>query len=382
MQLEWILSRYTDKQVLWRDIMVQEENNTGRKKKFAISILVIGTVIFLTGLLFYIRYSRTHISTDDAFIDGTVYSVSARINGTVKEVLVKDNQYVKEGDVLVRLEQDIYRENVTAASSDLEASRARLRSIKSAYRTAQKTLIQAQKAVDVARANKEMNSARFEKAKIDFKRAESLFQKGVITKDRYEKTETAYKVAAASVMAARKAVEQALAAVDTQKAALAQIDADMRAQESNIKKAETALTVAKLNLSYTEIYAPDSGYVTKKSVEAGTQIRAGQPLMAIVPLEDIYVVANYKETKLDRIKPGQRVKIEVDAYPEKTFSGHVESIMAGTGAAFSLFPPENATGNYVKVVQRVPVKIVFDKDADLDHLLKLGMSVVPTIYVE
>jgi membrane fusion protein (multidrug efflux system) len=140
---------------------------------------------------------------------------------------------------------------------------------------------------------------------------------------------------------------------------------------------------AQLLLSYTKIYAPASGFITKKAVEEGENVRAGQPLMAVTPLQGVYVVANYKETKVRKIRPGMKVKIKVDAYPGKVFWGKVESIMAGTGAVFSLFPPENATGNYVKVVQRIPVKIVLDKDQIYpEYPLRLGMSVVPTVYAK
>jgi membrane fusion protein (multidrug efflux system) len=143
------------------------------------------------------------------------------------------------------------------------------------------------------------------------------------------------------------------------------------------------LKAAELNLGYTKIYAPTDGYITKRTVEIGNQIQAGQPLMAVVPLaqEDIWITANYKETQLEKVKPGQKVEIKVDTYPGKVFYGRVDSIMSGTGAVFSLFPPENATGNFVKVVQRIPVKIIPEKGADPSHLLRIGMSVVPTILI-
>jgi membrane fusion protein (multidrug efflux system) len=163
---------------------------------------------------------------------------------------------------------------------------------------------------------------------------------------------------------------------------LNQLHASLKAQKDQAGRREAQLELAKLNLSYTNIISPGDGYVTRKSAEIGNQVAVGQPLMAIVPLSDTYVVANYKETEVKRIKPGQRVKIQVDAYPGKEFWGKVDSIMAGTGAVFSLFPPENATGNYVKVVQRIPVKIVLEKSADPDHVLRVGMSIVPTVYAQ
>jgi membrane fusion protein (multidrug efflux system) len=163
-----------------------------------------------------------------------------------------------------------------------------------------------------------------------------------------------------------------------------QTEASRATQISTIKEKEAKKDAAQLNYSYTKIYAPVDGYVTKKSVEIGNQIQAGQPVMAVVPLNvgDIYITANYKETQLAKVKPGQKVEFKVDTYPGRKFTGKVDSIMSGTGAIFSLFPPENATGNYVKVVQRIPVKIVLDKDTDKDHILRIGMSVVPTIIVE
>lgn len=152
---------------------------------------------------------------------------------------------------------------------------------------------------------------------------------------------------------------------------------------SSVRQKEVVFKAAELNKTYTKIYAPSDGYVTKKNVESGNQIQIGQPLMAIVPLlDDIWINANYKETQLEKIQTGQKVEIKVDTYSGKTFWGKVESIMAGTGASFSLFPAENATGNYVKVVQRVTVKIVLDKDTDKEHVLRVGMSVVPTVIVE
>jgi membrane fusion protein (multidrug efflux system) len=163
-----------------------------------------------------------------------------------------------------------------------------------------------------------------------------------------------------------------------------QTEASKTAQASTIKEKEAKQSAAQLNYGYTKIFAPATGYVTKKSVEIGNQIQAGQPLMAIVPLDvdDLHITANFKETQLEKVRPGQKVSFKVDTFPGKKFSGKVESIMSGTGAMFSLFPPENATGNFVKVVQRIPVKIVLDKDTDKEHVLRIGMSVVPTVIIE
>ena len=198
--------------------------------------------------------------------------------------------------------------------------------------------------VNEAAANLEVRKATLEQSVRDRDRAESLFNGKVIPKEKYEFALTAYNLAKAQMSAAKE-----------------------------------QLNISRQNLRYIKIYSPVDGYVTKKSVEIGNQINVGQPLMAIIGLSDIWLTANYKETQLKNVRKGQHVRVKVDAYPGKVFLGEVESIMAGTGAAFSLFPPENALGNYVKVVQRVPVKIVFDKNTDQDHVLRIGMSCVPTI---
>lgn len=195
-----------------------------------------------------------------------------------------------------------------------------------------------------AAAALDVRKATVEQALRDKERAEALFKDEVFSKEKYELATTAYNLA-----------------------------------KAQLEAAEAQFGIAKQNLEYTKIYAPSDGYVTKKSVEAGNQIQPGQPLMAVVDLGDIWVVANYKETQLKSVRSGQQVEIKVDTYPGKVFGGKVDSIMAGTGAVFSLFPPENALGNYVKVVQRIPVKIVFDKNTDKEHVLRIGMSVVPTI---
>jgi len=359
------------------------ELNSNHTRRFRVFVVLFaGVVLFLTGLFFYVRYKSTHISTDDAFIEGDIHTIAPRVAGTVQKVFVTDNQYVKKGDLLAEIDAEIYREKVKAAQAELDFQRARLKSMESSLVTTRKRLIELKSSVEVARANFELNLARFKKAETDYKRAERLLRASVISRDKYEKIKTGYDVVRAQLTAADKKIDQARTAVDSQKAVIDQVRDSVSAQKQIIKKCKAQLKLALLTLSYTKIYAPSDGYITKKSVETGDQVRTGQPLMAIVPLTDTYVVANYKETKLEDIRPGQRVKITVDAYSGKVFWGKVDSIMAGTGAVFSLFPPENATGNYVKVVKRIPVKIVFDKGTDPEHVLRIGMSVIPTVLVK
>lgn len=287
----------------------QEAATNGEKKKKA--FLIVGVVVAV-GLMigyFYNSYRATHISTDDAFIEGNIHTIAARVGGSVKTVAVSDNQQVNRGDLLVELDPADYRSKAEAGRANLELQRATLRFAES-----------------------------------EKKRAKALYDQDAGSADRYDKAASSHEIALAQV-----------------------------------RLADEQLRQAELNLGYTRITAPAAGYITRKSVQTGNQVSTGQPLMAVVDLDNLFVIANYKETEMARIRPGQPVRITVDAYSGRALTGKVDSIMAGTGVSFSLFPAENATGNYVKVVQRIPVKIVLDPGADKDHLLRVGMSVVPTV---
>jgi membrane fusion protein (multidrug efflux system) len=342
------------------------------------AIAVIGTIT----ILIYLSYKSTHITTDDAFVDGRIHVISAKIEGSVMKVNVQDNQFVKKGDVLIEIDPVDYDIKVETALAGLNAEKAKLSEANAQIETVKKQLSELTAGVETARANLDLQEANLKQADIDLGRAENLYKKEAISKERYEKTETNHKVILARVKAEREKLKQAEIALDTQKALIRQAEAAKVAQKSEIKRKETILEEAKVNFGYTKVYAPADGYITKKSVEVGNRIKVAQPLMAVVPLNDIWIIANYKETQLEKVRPGQDVKIEVDSYPKKIFKGKVDSVMAGTGAAFSLFPPENATGNYVKVVQRIPVKIVLNKEEDSEHILRVGMSVVPTILIK
>lgn len=328
---------------------VRNENNEKKKKAF----MIVSGVIALGLILGYIynSYRTAHISTDDAFIDGNVHTIASKIYGTVKSVYVSDNQPVKRGDLLLEIDPEDYGVKLREASSALGVERAKL--------------VETEAHIESAKANLELQKANLKLAEADKERADDLYRQEVISRERYDRAVTAYEVAAAQVKAAEEQLRQARSRRVTQEAA--------------IKQREAGLASAYLNYGYTKIYSPADGYVTKKTVQVGNQIQPGQPLMAVLSLNGIWVVANYKETQLGKVRPGQRVVIKVDMFPGKKFKGRVDSIMAGTGASFSLFPPENATGNYVKVVQRIPVKIVFDEDTDHEHILRIGMSVVPTV---
>lgn len=355
--------------------------NFGRRKKTA--LIVFSALIFISAiaLVFYLRYKAGHISTDDAFITGHIHTISSKVSGTVKKVYVADNQFVKKGELLVEIDAQDYDVKVKEASSAFDAEKGRLSEIKYKFDASKQQREELKSAVGTAKANLELQESNLKQAETDFKRAEELFRESLISKERYEKAKTAHDVAVAQIKAARENLIQAEARLGTQMALIKQAHAAIEPQKAMIKQKQASLTLSELNLNYTKIYAPADGYIAKKSAEPGNQIQLNQPLMAVVPLDNIWVVANYKETQIDKIKPGQSVDIEVDTYSGKVFKGKVESIMAGTGSVFSLFPPENATGSYVKIVQRIPVKISLNKDTDKDHVLRVGMSVVPIINV-
>ncbi|HSB33624.1 MAG TPA: HlyD family secretion protein [Nitrospirota bacterium] len=325
-------------------------NNTGKKKK---AFLVVGVIVAI-GLVSgwtYNGYRKTHLSTDDAFVEGNIHTIAAKIYGTVKAIRVTDNQAVRKGDLLIEIDPSDYDVRLREATSALGVEKAKLAEVETRIESARANL-------DLARANLKL-------AETDKSRAEKLIAEQVIPQERYDRAITSYDIARAQLKAAEEQLRQA----ESQKVT----------QASTIRQKEASAVLANMNYEYTKIFAPVDGYVTRRSVQVGNQIQPGQPLMALVSLNDIWVIANYKETEMGNIRPGQDVEIKVDSYPGKVFKGKVDSIMAGTGVSFSLFPSENATGNYVKVVQRIPVKIVLEQGADRDHILRIGMSVVPTV---
>jgi membrane fusion protein, multidrug efflux system len=326
------------------------EEKNGKNKKALIFMTVFGLGL-LAALAFYFFHSAGHVTTDDAYVDGRVHVVAPRVGGMVVKIYAEDNQLVKSGDLLVEIDPKDYELHVKEAQAALESEKARL--------------LDAQAGVRAAQANVALQDAVSNQAKLDNDRAQKLFKEGVVSKEKQEKALTALDLAQAQSNAAKEGLEKAQS--------YTQLEA------AQLKQREATLNIADLNLSYTKITAPCDGYVTKKNVELGNQAQPMQPLLAVVALGDVWVTANFKETQLKNVKAGQRVHIKIDTFPNRVFYGKVQSIMAGTGAVFSLFPPENALGNYVKVVQRIPVKIVFDSASDAQHLLRVGMSCIPTI---
>ncbi len=407
--------------------------------------LAAGAVLLLVALAYggYLWwYSRTHISTDDAYIAGHISPVSARVSGTVLQVMVSDNQDIRTDVVLVRLDPRDYevalaqaRAAVAAAQGDLENATATVpltdESTRSLVQQAEATLgasqhgsemavhdledrrnqLQAKRsAIAAAEAVVRGAQADFERSQLDRDRVKELVRQKLVAQQEWDHSEAAYLNARATLDAvrdklnqARSEAAQAEAAVQTQRAAVSQAirrvdesraalanarsqrqqvrlrEAQVEAARGRLAQAMANLQQAELNLAYTQIRAPFGGRITKKTVEVGQVVQPGQPLLSVVDLDDVWVVANYKETELTHVRPGQTASVTVDTYPGRAFKARVDSIQAGSGAVFSLLPPENATGNYVKVVQRVPVKLVFLPGENKQHLLVPGMSVVPTV---
>lgn len=325
------------------------------QRKAAILVLALCLIGIWLGLRWLID-ARTNITTDNAFIESKIHPVSARISGTVTTIHVKDNQQVKEGDLLVELDPSDYR--VAAEKAEAAVGVA-------LNETSGDTSL-----VAAARAAVQSAQARQDQSSLDLKRGEALYGREVIPKEQLDRLRTNQRVANAQLLEAQEQLKKA--------EAVAGINSGPGGK-ARVRQKQAELSESRLKLGYTRITAPVDGYITRKGVETGATIQPGQALMAVVSLNGSWVTANYKESQLTHIRPGQKVSFKVDAYPGKTFGGTVESIMAGTGAAFSLLPPENASGNYVKVVQRIPVKIMINQASDPDHQLRVGMSVIPTV---
>lgn len=326
----------------------------------------------------YWQWSRVHETTDNAFIDARILQVSTRVNGHVARVLVDDNQFVKAGDVLVELDTADFQAALDEAASKVVAARADLTAARSAVEQAKAQVTAAEAAVAQARAELASREAELQRADADLAQYARARGSAAVSTLEYGKAETSHRTAAAAVEAARKGVSAAEAQVAQAQSTVQAREGQVAVAEAQVTAAQASAEKAKLNLSYTRIIATEGGRVTRKSVEPGNYVIPGQPLFALVSPQ-VWVTANFKETQLAGMRPGQAVELEVDAYPGMKLKGHVDSIQQGAGARFSLLPPENATGNYVKVVQRVPVKIVLDEQPRDGRVLGPGMSVVPTV---
>jgi membrane fusion protein (multidrug efflux system) len=353
--------------------------NNRKRKATGVFLFVLAATI-LSGFAYW-KYRQTHVSTDDAYIDGKIHLVSARVQGTVTEVRVRDNQPVKAGEPLLLVDPEPFAVREAAAVSAVSGGAADLVAARKDVEAAKAQLLQLSAGIMAARARTAFSAARLSQASRDAVRMKQLFDKQVVSREAFEKAQTDAETAKAQDDLAKEELLLAEAAIPTQEAQIAQREARVAQQQAQLRQRESALAEAKLYHRYTAVLSPADGYVTRKGVEEGQVVSPGQSLLAVAALDNVWVVANYKETDIERIRPGQEVEIQVDTFKGRKFKGRVDSVMAGTGSAFALFPPENASGNYVKVVQRVPVKIVLSQGEDPGHILRIGMSVVPTVLV-
>jgi membrane fusion protein, multidrug efflux system len=379
------------------------------------TFLIAGLIVLAIVGFFVWRYLGSYESTDDAQIDGHVNSVSARVSGHIFKLNVQDNQYVEAGTVLAEIDPTDYQVALQRAQADYNEARAtgdaasvdvpitsvntrsQLSSADADVLNAQAGIKAARQQHEAAKANLEQAEANGVKAQNDLARYKQLVDKQEISQQQYDQAVAAAKASAAGVEGARANAEAARSQVTQAEGKLVQAQASQRTAATGPKqlaiiraREQSALAAAsrkkadldqaQLNLQYTKILAPVTGIVSNRTVEVGQNVQSGQELLKVIPLEDIWVTANFKETQLREMKPGLKATIYVDA-TGKSYKGHVDSIAGASGARFSLLPPENATGNYVKVVQRIPVKIVLEPGETKEHALRPGMSAEPKVWI-
>ncbi len=385
-----------------------------RSSRFRVALVVALLVLLVAGIFVY-RYVTSYESTDDAQVDGHINSISARITGHVVRLNVQDNQYVPAGTVLVEIDPGDYQVAYDRAKADFEDAQAaalaagvnvpiisvntssQVSASAADVKSARAGIQVAQQQFEAAKAQLQEAEANNVKAQNDLVRYQQLVEKQEISQQQYDAATAAAKASAATVEAARASADAAQQQVTQAQGRLVQAEANWanantaprqmqvtRARatsalaEAQRKKAD--LDQAALNLQYTKIIAPVNGIVSDRTVEVGQNVSPGQELLKVINLDDVWITANYKETQLRQMQKGQRVDVEVDANG-KTYHGKVDSFAGASGARFSLLPPENATGNYVKVVQRIPIKIVLDAGSNSQHELRPGMSVTPKVWI-
>ena len=329
---------------------------------FAVTVIAVAVTY---GIVYFI-HSLSHENTDDAYVSGTVVPIAAEVRGRVVNVYIDDNQYVDAGKPLL----EIYQKDYFDMAKEKKDTISRLISEEGELAA---TIAEKEKTYDKARANLDVAISEEDLAQKEVERYERLLKKDAVSQNQYDQMKSRWQVTVARRQAAAAAVDEAAAALKATKA-------KSTTQSFKIKEAQSAKNLAERDLTRTVVIAPISGRIAMKNVNPGKYVMQGQTLLSIVK-EDIWVIANFKETQIAKMAVGQPVEIKVDAYPTIKFSGHVDSLQSGTGSVFSLLPPENATGNFVKVVQRVPVKIVIDSKFDPQHPLWPGLSVVPSVDV-
>ncbi len=320
-----------------------EEKQVQQKKKF-ITIAVIVLVI-IAGILFYIN-SLKYQTTDDAYVESDLIQIAPRVSGQIKEIYIQDNQPIKEGDLIAKIDDTDYKIKLEQAQAQYEKA------------------LYSQK---VAKARLTAINTEIAAAEKDLKRYKNLFQAGAVSQQVLDNAQTKYDSTKAKLTAAEEDILSA---------------SDNKVADANLKVLKAQRDMAALYLEYTDILAPNSGTVTNKNVDKGKFVQTGQPLFTLVS-NNIWIKANYKENQVGKMKPGQKVEIKIDAYPNKKFKGEIESIQKASGAKSSLFPPENAVGSFVKIVQRIPVKIIFTEDINPEEYnIVAGMSVEPKVKIK
>ena len=338
----------------------------------ALAVLLFFALSYLNGFL-------THESTDDAFVEGHVVSIAPRISGQVLAVHVLDNQLVHSNDLLVEIDPADYAMTVAQKQSAADAQESSYKLALAGFELMRVKVTTAGAVAQESKADAAAAEATAARAKADFERSQELRKQNTISQQEFDSAQAVAQQAEANLNAARQKAAADESRITEAGAQLNATEAGVSMALAQFRQAQTGAQSAQLDLSYTKIFAPSEGRVTRKAVEAGDYVQTGQTLLSIVPNE-VWVVANFKESQLKHMKSGQSALVEIDALG-KTLRAHVDSIQAGSGARFSLLPPENATGNYVKVVQRVPVKIVFNEPLPADHTIGPGLSVSPDVQV-
>jgi len=343
-------------------------------------LAALGLAVLLYFVIAYVADLFTHESTDDAFIAGHIVSVAPRISGQVAAVYVVDNQMVRSNDLLVEIDPADGALMVAQKLAGADSQNANYRTMLAAYRLTQSKVATAEAAARKSQADAAAAESTAGITLTNFTRMQELLKEKTVSQQEFDTAQAAYAKADADYKSAQETVEE-----DTSRVEEADRTAEAAREEAGMAMAQwmesqTNIAVARLNLSYTKVYAPADGRVTRKAVETGDYLQAGQQILSLVPGE-VWVVANFKESQLKKMQTNQPVLVAIDALGGREFKAHVDSVQAGSGAQFSLLPPENATGNYVKVVQRVPVKIVFDEPLPADHVIGPGLSVTPSVTV-
>ncbi|MGH7952755.1 MAG: HlyD family secretion protein [Limisphaerales bacterium] len=361
-----------------------EKKNGESLRKLNSLLFIFPAAIVLAILLFiglgYLATVLTHESTDDAFIAGHIVSVAPRISGEVSAVYVLDNQMVRSNDVLVEIDPADYATALSQKQAAQEVEDSNYKAAVAGYELMKVKIQTAEADVMSSKADAQAAAATAARAESDFKRMQELRRQNTISAQEFDQSQAAAKEAEADKNAAEQKAASDESKVNEAKAQLEAAKAEAGSVFAQVNQSKTAVDLAQLNFTYTKILAPCDGRVTRKQVEVGDFLQTGQTILSIVPT-NVWVVANFKESQLKKMKPGQPALVSIDALGGRTFRAHVDSIQAGSGAAFSLLPPENATGNFVKVVQRVPVKILFDEPLPAGHTIGPGLSVVPSVQV-